>query len=406
MDTGNLGVSALGISILTGIAQRDPDPRITLFDFRPGSEQATLTWPSGQLHYVRRGAYRSRRFHRPENLRSMYLAARLAPVTNPTIRSLDRTDLVLDITGGDSFTDLYGPRRFVLATMPKRIVLRRGRPLHLLPQTYGPFSTPETRRLAARIVAGARTAWARDQHSYDALRELAGDHLDPHRHRLGVDVAFLLPAIPPSPEVKAHLGLDAESPTVIGVNVSGLLTNEPDLARARFRLKGDYLAAMTALVERFVEQTDATILLVPHVKGSQPHDADDTACARLAASLDVPERVRQLPAGLDAMQTKGVIGRCDWFVGARMHATIAALSQQIPAVGVAYSDKFAGVFASCGVGDQVVDARATTTGELVDAIWERWERRTTAQQALRNQLPAVLAQADQQFDAILASPER
>ena len=46
---------------------------------------------------------------------------------------------------------------------------------------------------------------------------------------------------------------------------------------------------------------------------------------------------------------KAVIGQCDFFIGSRMHACIAALSQGVPCVGVAYSMKFAGVFDTVGM---------------------------------------------------------
>lgn len=37
-------------------------------------------------------------------------------------------------------------------------------------------------------------AWARDERSFDVLKDLLGDAFDPLRHRSGVDVAFGLPA--------------------------------------------------------------------------------------------------------------------------------------------------------------------------------------------------------------------
>lgn len=400
--TGNLGVSALAISTLAGIASRDPDVQVTLFDFARGSSEASLRWPGGTLHYVRRGAYRSRRFHRPENLRTMYLAAAVAPAFNPNVRVIDRADAVLDISGGDSFTDMYGPRRFVLVTMPKRIALRRGRPLHLLPQTYGPFRSRTSHELAAQIVTGAESAWARDEQSFEVLRELLGDRFDPSRHRCGVDVAFLLPRADPGVELPGLSGWIRSDHQVVGLNVSGLLSNDSELAQERFGLAVDHWGGMQQLVRRFLDRTDARILLVPHVNG-QPHDSDDSANERLLEALsDQGDRVAVLPPGLDAMETKWAIGACDWFAGARMHATIAALSQAVPVAGIAYSDKMAGVFASCGVEDQIVDARRGSTVEFVDALWERWERRDGTRDELERRLPEVKQRAAAQLDQIMA----
>mgnify|MGYP001402473369 CR=1 FL=1 len=48
---------------------------------------------------------------------------------------------VLDISGGDSFTDLYGPWRFRAILAPKQIAIRARKPLIMLPQTIGPFES-------------------------------------------------------------------------------------------------------------------------------------------------------------------------------------------------------------------------------------------------------------------------
>ena len=402
LDTGNLGVSALAIATMVGIAVRDPHAEVALFDFAKGTAPASLHWPCGELTYVRRGAYRSRRFHRPENLWTMYVAARVAPAANANVRAIDRADVVLDISGGDSFTDLYGARRFVSVTMPKRIALQRRRPLHLLPQTFGPYRTRSAREMAERIVRGAETAWARDEHSFATLRDLLGDAFDPNRHRSGVDVAFLLPSSD-LPETDADQLLATSSAPIVGLNVSGLLSNAPGIGRERFGLSVDYPSAMQALVRRFVERTEARILLIPHVYG-QLHESDHIACQRMLDKVETPPDRVQVAARPDAMQTKALIGACDWFVGTRMHSTIAALSQSIPTAAVAYSDKTAGVFATCGVSDQVVDARHIGTGDLVDALWERWERREHTRGTLQGTVPGVIRRAEAQLDEIARSP--
>lgn len=59
---------------------------------------------------------------------------------------------------------------------------------------------------------------------------------------------------------------------------------------------------------------------------------------------------------------------CSFFIGARMHACIAALSQCIAAVGIAYSKKFKGVFETVGVADLVADPRTMEKEELIKII--------------------------------------
>jgi polysaccharide pyruvyl transferase WcaK-like protein len=77
----------------------------------------------------------------------------------------------------------------------------------------------------------------------------------------------------------------------------------------------------------------------------------------------------------DHREIKWLIGHCDFFLGARMHACIAALSQGIPAIGMAYSRKFAGVFESVNVPELVTDLRKLSSSEVLETTKDLFERR-------------------------------
>lgn len=401
LDTGNLGVSALGLSTIAALSARG-SRHLTVFDNGRGVRTHEIHLPGGpSVPLVLQGAWLSRRWHRPESLRRMQLASRVPTgPRNPNVAAIDAADVVLDASGGDSFADIYGRKRFDQVTVPKRIVMRRGRPLVLLPQTYGPYRDPHCRRIAARIVRGASSAWARDPESFEQLQALLGDAFDPTRHREAVDVAFTLPARRPTSGFAEDLERWTADGDVVGVNVSGLLSSGAGGKGAHLVLQANYVDATVRLVERLLARTDARILLVPHVVGKHA-ESDDVACRRLAAVVGRPGRVSVLPSGLDAMETKWVIGQTSWFTGARMHATIAALASAVPVTGIAYSDKMRGVFDSCGLAHEVVDARDTSTDALVNAVWDGYERRTATHEALIERLPHVVRRCREAFDAML-----
>jgi polysaccharide pyruvyl transferase WcaK-like protein len=94
---------------------------------------------------------------------------------------------------------------------------------------------------------------------------------------------------------------------------------------------------------------------------------------------------------------------CDFFVGSRMHACIAALSQGIPTVGVAYSRKFAGVFDIVGAADWVVDGRTATDGEAVERIAVLFARRGASRALLRATVPAAKAELSLAFKGIVGT---
>lgn len=405
--TGNLGVWALGMALLSGIARRVGDPGITLFDNGSGIRSGSARIGGRELHYHLCGAVPSRRIYRSDSLWRIRASGRLGGLGNPAIDVIRHADAVLDVTSGDSFTDLYSERRFRLVTAEKMIALEQGRPLILPPQTIGPFANPRLRRIAREIIRQAAMVWARDRASFSAMREMLGSAFDPARHRCGVDLAFGLEARQPSRPLPQRIADRLDTPRrrpLVGFNVSGLILGDTAAARQQFRLHADYRRAVVSVLERILESTEAEILLVPHVfsrPGTYEHDPD--ACAIIAGALGEASRrrVTVLPEGLDPSETKWVIAHTDWFCGTRMHAAIAALSSGVPTAAIAYSGKTLGVFETCGQGRHVADLRHLDTAGVTDCLWNAWESRDQARASLLNELPAVLAQAESQLDEIV-----
>lgn len=318
-----------------------------------------------------------------------------------------RADAILDISGGDSFTDLYGLRRFKSIAMAKRIALDLGKRLILLPQTYGPFQSDFARRIATRIVRESEMAWARDQRSFEVLRALVGDRFDPRRHQLGVDVAFSLEQHEPARELPPTLStwLNSHLQPTIGFNVSGLIYNDPVGSSRRYSLRADYRQVVHDFLTRIFRESDARVVLIPHVLTALGHYESDTqACEAVWRELGslADGRLKVLPPILDQSETKWVISKLDWFCGTRMHSTIAGLSSGVPTAAVAYSVKTAGVFETCGQGAQVADPRVLDTQETVDHLWRSWIQRETIKRELAVVLPKVLKQAEWQMDQIAA----
>lgn len=397
-SNGNRGVEALGRAVLGSIDHETDRAQVTVFDdgwgVRPERSQK---YRSALVEYV--GVRVSRRWHRPESWVQIGLAQRVWPRVNPAARRIAATDAVLDISGGDSFTDLYGPFRLRQVTAPKAAAARAGRPLVLLPQTFGPFTTVEGREIAERVVRSATLAYARDAASYAHLHELADDRVEPGRLREGVDVAFALEAKRPMGTVADVL--DSVDGVVAGVNVSGLLKDRD--ARERFDLAGDYLSTITDLVAKLVSM-GTTVLLTPHVH-TPGADGESDAAAIAEVRRAIPEwmhnRIVELPANLTAAELKWCIAQCDWFAGSRMHATIAALSSQVPAVGYAYSDKTSGVFETCGMAEYVYDAREISGPEAVEAMVAAFEKRDSVRMVLRENIPSVVGRARTQLRDVL-----
>ncbi len=405
LDSGNLGVGALATSMLEALSEYGSGVRVVVFDNGLGHREGVVQAGPRPITHESIGMRLSRRWYRPESLFQMKMSASLGLPSNAGVSAVKEATACLDISGGDSFTDMYGPHRFQAITQPKKLVIRLGTPLVLLPQTFGPYYAEDARVEAARILRDASSAWARDQRSYDVLCDLVGPDYDSTRHRRGVDIAFGLS--PSEPEDSKHDDLRlwmVQPGPVAGINISGLLAGELSKGTVRDEINIDYRTAMISLIDRLLARSDARVLLVSHVLGKRPgSESDELAVASILAERGYdPARVRALPTdGLTAGQAKWWISKCDWFCGARMHSTIAGLSTGVPTAAVAYSIKTEPVFATVGQSAEVIDATTAQTEEVVDFLFERWTRRSETRESLSKCLPDLRRNLRQQMRTIV-----
>lgn len=250
------------------------------------------------------------------------------------LKAVGGVDCVLDIGAGDSFADIYGPKRFLFLWLTKMLTMARGKPLLLSPQTIGPFTKPVYRPLGAWAMRGAASVVARDDMSLAVAEQMAPGA----RVKRAVDVAFVLPY-----ESRRHLA--GQGRLKVGVNASGLLFHEAETGRNRFGLGHDYALftrkIIAALLDRGVE-----VHLVPHATSKgDPTDDDGRLADRLATEFPAAVRVPEFAGPSEA---KFYISGLDFLVAGRMHACIGAYSAGVPVVPVAYSRKFDGLFGMLG----------------------------------------------------------
>lgn len=244
---------------------------------------------------------------------------------------LKAVDCVLDIGAGDSFTDIYGAKRFGNLWLTKMMAHARRKPVIMSPQTVGPFENPFFRTMARMAMSPCKAIITRDRESFKLVRSM----VPATRCAQGADVAFTMPF----EDRTAQRG----GPRIrVGVNVSGLLVHEAESYRNRFGLEFDYAEFSRKLIAAFLAMPDVEVHLVPHATAARPNYDDDGRLAdRLAAAFPNAIRVPDFDSPIDV---KSYISSLDFLVAGRLHACIAAYSTGTPVVPVAYSRKFRGVF--------------------------------------------------------------
>jgi len=393
LDVGNRGVLALGVSLAGLVARTAPTASIAFhYGHHLGGRKRLSGTESGEPIEVDvlncRLSPKSRLAEHTFVILALALLHRVGlrgpAKRNPWLRSLLDADFIGDITGGDSFSDIYGFRRFLVGSLPLFSVVLLGRPFVMLPQTYGPFRWRASRLLARFLLRRAATILTRDKNCAPLVGALCG-----RTPIFCPDVAFTL-----QPARPARVGINPDGfrwdggGPLIGVNVSGLLYKGGYTGRNMFGLRSEYAELIDRILESLLTSTQANILLVPHVFGSE---WEEESCAALLRSFGTryPGRIFAIKGPLSERELKWVIGRTQFFVGSRMHACIAALSQCVPAVGLAYSDKFLGVFESVGMGDAIVDLRNAETPDVISRTLRAWERRAELRAELQDRILPV-----------------
>lgn len=327
--------------------------------------------------------------------------ARRAKAGNPWLRAVADADLAVAVSGGDSFSDIYGLGRFFYVYLPQLLVLVLGRKLVLLPQTIGPFEGVFARTLATRLMHAAEIVYSRDAAGVQEARALLRERGESPKLKFCPDMGFILePRRPKGASLEELEAIGGNGRPLVGLNVSGLLMMGGYSRDNAFALKGDYRAQVARTIAYLIEDAGADVVLIPHVFGAQ-EESDTTACARVFEELADrhPGRLHCLRGEYDQNEIKYAIGRCEAFVGARMHACIAALSQGIPAVGIAYSKKFAGVFDTVGAADLVADPRQLDTDAIVAIVGRTFRDRAAISarlhEAMKDVRQALLGSLDE-----------
>jgi colanic acid/amylovoran biosynthesis protein len=310
---------------------------------------------------------------------------------NSWLKEMFDTDLVVSLAAGDSFSDTYGFLRLLYISLPQILAVLVGKRLILLPQTIGPFHHRVSKALARYILTRADVIYSRDHSGQTSTERFLGLTKGDRKVRFCYDLGFDVDT--PNTSAATIVGLAAErhrhSP-LIGVNVSGLLMMGGYSRNNMFGLTADYSKLVFRLIDYFVATQCATVVLIPHVMGDSG-ESDVCACEA------VFERMQSRYAGTvgivrnatDYGDVKALIGQCDFFIGARMHACIGALSQHVPAVSMAYSDKFMGVMETLELPDLVVDPRTMNEDEIVQSVDRVFTRRLELRCALEQRMPLV-----------------
>ncbi|HEX2945832.1 MAG TPA: polysaccharide pyruvyl transferase family protein [Clostridia bacterium] len=400
LQSENMGINALTRGLLNGIYEVSDNVQVKILSFVT-NEKRNLVFVKNAKSFVIEEIPSSVK----QNLKllpgSLFLSRNSANSTNGTLSDLySEADLILDLSAGDSFTDIYGIKRYIYTSLPKLVSIRLKKKLILMPQTFGPFNHRIVRAISRYIVNNSYMNYARDINSLDYL--LKDLRTSKTRVTLVPDMAFNMPPAGNTPADDTAFAGRKEQAPLVGINISALLYNGGYTSKNQFDLKSDYRELVREVIGLFTRK-NCNILLVPHVLCPFDRREDDYSLCKTIAS-ETSEKypyIRTFKERYAEDQIKAIIGKCDFFIGSRMHACIGAVSMGIPTVPVAYSRKFAGIWEKFGMKDCVADAKTMDIAEIIDKIERCFDNRKKIKAALNKALKDVREEIGSMFEFIM-----
>jgi polysaccharide pyruvyl transferase WcaK-like protein len=314
----------------------------------------------------------------------------ISPKQWRSIKDYLQFDCILNIGGGDSFSDIYGTTRFKSINSQNIIARLLGKKYILLPQTIGPFKSKVVKKKAFKSINNASVVMPRDTKSLTYIRENSNSN----EYHETMDLAFFMP----------YRKEKSENQFInVGLNVSALCWHGGYTRDNQFGLKVDYKKLTREIISRFLSNDKVNLFLVPHVVHEKYHIENDYHTSyKLIEEINHP-RLKISPFFLNPIYAKNFISSLDFFVGARMHSTIAAYSSEVAVFPLAYSRKFNGLFEDTLNYSYLGDMKEESESEIIAKMEDAFENRSDLKLLIKKNLENVVLKRKEIIDSILTS---
>lgn len=306
---------------------------------------------------------------------------------NSRLFDYDDSDIVVN-SGGDHLSAESGIGTLgTFINISYAILL--GKPVVLYGDSLGYFKNPVLNYIAKFVFNRTNLILVREELS---KKYLDNNNITMPKIYVTADPAFLLNVVPQSRifEILSKEGINGIKKPLIGINPSGLISRfrEEEGQKA----EQDFTNIIASVIDNLVENLNATIIMIPHVYTG--NDDDRIAINRIFRKVKNKSNVKIIKNEYTPQELKGIIGECDLFIGARMHATIASTSMLIPTVGIAYSHKMHGIIGEMlGQEKYVLDIKELDYESLISTTNDAWENREEIKKELEIKIPMVKERA-------------
>lgn len=322
---------------------------------------------------------------------------KVLPIKNP----YDQYDIIIDLST-DGLNDHYGLFMPIFFMYNDLLAIISGKKIMVSSASIGKFNRPITKIFSKLILNKVDLISAREDITKEyLLKDLEIDH---PRIVSTADQAFLME--PTSDrridEILLAENINKDDRPIIGISPSKLIHKYafPNIIDKDIKYE-EYVVSMTKIIDHITKNLGWTVVLIPH---SLPTATMGVTRDDFSTSKEIYDRVmdraankdklRLITGKYDADELKGIMSKCDMFIGCRMHSTIASTSTMVPTIAVVYGHKFHGIIGKMlGQEKCIVEIEKCTpeefSSEMKSKIDYVWINRTSISDELKEKIKVI-----------------
>ena len=291
----------------------------------------------------------------------------------------DQIDVVLD-AGGFQFGDQWGHTQASVNAITRyySAFSKKGRKIIFLPQAFGPFKQEISQKMMKTVYGFADVLYAREQVSYDFLKELFPEGGKIH----------LCPDFTCLSENKSRRNVVLPGGCVL------IVPNAKMITHTNSEVSSNYLSFLNEVVAFLLNRNEKVVLL--------NHEGEDDELLLEKINANLPERLLLL-SNMDALEVKRIIGSAKLLISSRFHGVVSGLTQCIPTLCTSWSHKYNELLKEHGCSNNALDINDVENAKAIiaDAL-ENPKEHTTKTGCMDN----ILSQVDAMWKTVFSMIER
>lgn len=335
--------------------------------------------------------------------------------TTQYIEEVLKSDLIMDFSGemwGDH-AEPVGKNRFLVGLLKDRVAQLLKKPVVMIAGTQGTFTDKKTKAFAKIVFKEFKLVANREAKTTELLRK---DGFDITNLKNFACPAFLFEPKPDSEmtDIYKHEKIFNDNKKTIGFVLCGFTMLEGP--NDKWPRRDDEYIQFAEAIEFMVNELGSRVILMSHSNGFELppnfrliNGRDYPIVKQLQSVVRKRENVNMdnvlcINKPYNPWETKAIIKQFDMFVTGRLHASVAALSQNVPTVSIMHgngpdSHKIIGFSKIVGTEDYV--AYPNSSDDINEKIKKCWDNMDKIREHLKCRIPIVQEMAHKSFTAIL-----